>query len=84
MPLDALQSGESVVQILEMACQISHKAILKFDSLRQEVYTEFTHYQQVAGVQVSDILRWITLTWSGRFYRMDFGIDPCQCKERAE
>ena len=58
MPLEAIQYGESVTSILDMACQISHRDILTFDSLREEVYTEFSHYQQVAGVQVGETKRY--------------------------
>lgn len=54
MPIEVLQRGEDVTKVLVRARLISHKAIVTFSNVRQEVYSEFAHYKQVAGVQVSN------------------------------
>ncbi|KAL4223412.1 hypothetical protein ACF0H5_016883 [Mactra antiquata] len=53
MPLETLQNECDISTELDKARLISHKAILTFDYLKQEVYSEFAHYTQVAGVQWS-------------------------------
>jgi hypothetical protein len=52
MPLEVLQRGDDIHQVLEVARLLSHKAIVTFENMRQEVFSEFAHYKQVAGVQV--------------------------------
>ena len=51
--LVALQQGLSLGSILKQASPISHKAIVSFRSLREEVLGELSHAEQVAGVKVS-------------------------------
>ncbi|XP_033646064.1 twinkle protein, mitochondrial-like [Asterias rubens] len=49
--LVALQQGLSLGSILKQASPISHKAIVSFRSLREEVLGELSHAEQVAGVK---------------------------------
>lgn len=51
MPLEVLQRGDDIHQVLEVSRLLSHKAIVTFENMRQEVFSEFAHYKQVAGVQ---------------------------------
>ncbi|XP_045174031.2 twinkle mtDNA helicase-like isoform X2 [Mercenaria mercenaria] len=51
MPLEVIQKGDKIGSILSMSKLISHKAIVTFANVRQEVYSEFADFQQVAGVK---------------------------------
>ncbi|XP_038047111.1 twinkle protein, mitochondrial-like isoform X2 [Patiria miniata] len=49
--LVALQQGLSLRSILKQAHPVSHKSIVSFRSLREEVLGELSHSEQVAGVK---------------------------------
>ncbi|XP_022089225.1 twinkle protein, mitochondrial-like isoform X2 [Acanthaster planci] len=49
--LVALQQGLSLGSILKQANPVSHKSIVSFRSLREEVLGELSHSEQVAGVK---------------------------------
>lgn len=51
-PLEALRKGLKLSSILQEATPVSHKSIVTFPSLREEVLGELTHAEQVAGVKV--------------------------------
>ncbi|XP_072172092.1 twinkle mtDNA helicase-like [Diadema setosum] len=50
-PLRALNEGRSLKNILRQATPMSHKSIVSFRALRDEVFGELTHAEQVAGVK---------------------------------
>lgn len=50
-PFEALRRGFNLKKILKQATPISHKSIVTFPSLREEVLSELTHAEQVAGVK---------------------------------
>nr|XP_054761722.1 twinkle mtDNA helicase-like [Lytechinus pictus] len=50
-PLQALTNGLSLKNILRQATPMSHKSIVSFRSLRDEVLGELSHAEQVAGVK---------------------------------
>ncbi|XP_064612722.1 twinkle mtDNA helicase-like [Liolophura sinensis] len=49
--LEALQRGSNLHRILEHARPVTHQSITAFSQLRQEVYSELAHVEQVAGVK---------------------------------
>ena len=55
-PFEALQQGLKLHSVLSKARPVMHKSILSFAQLRQEIYSELIHAEQVAGVKVRSII----------------------------
>ncbi|XP_052798288.1 twinkle mtDNA helicase-like [Mya arenaria] len=51
MPLECVQCGDDVRDVLDQACFISHKDVLSTLNLRDEVYAELQQFDKVAGVK---------------------------------
>lgn len=51
-PLEALRRGVRLREVLDKAKPIMHKSIVSFSHLRQEIFSELLHAEQVAGVKV--------------------------------
>lgn len=51
-PMVALQQGLNLKTILDKAKPINHKSIVTFSQLRQEIFSELSHVEQVAGIKV--------------------------------
>ncbi|PVD31422.1 hypothetical protein C0Q70_06834 [Pomacea canaliculata] len=50
-PLEALRRGVRLREVLDKAKPIMHKSIVSFSHLRQEIFSELLHAEQVAGVK---------------------------------
>ncbi|XP_078499772.1 twinkle mtDNA helicase [Lissotriton helveticus] len=50
-PLDALSQGLNLNKILKTAIPASHKSIISFRQLREEVFGELANVEQVAGIK---------------------------------
>ncbi|XP_070566841.1 twinkle mtDNA helicase-like [Ptychodera flava] len=50
-PLEALNQGLNLSSIMKQAQPVSHKSIVSFRSLREEVFGELSHAEQVAGIK---------------------------------
>ncbi|XP_071604536.1 twinkle mtDNA helicase-like isoform X4 [Heliangelus exortis] len=50
-PLDALNQGLNLTKILRAALPASHKSIVSFRQLREEVFGELVNTEQVAGIK---------------------------------
>lgn len=50
-PLEALNRGISLAKVLQSALPASHKSIVSFRQLRDEVFSELANVEQVAGVK---------------------------------
>ncbi|KAL8599976.1 hypothetical protein ACOMHN_038975 [Nucella lapillus] len=50
-PLEALRRGLKLSAVLNKARLVKHKSIVSFAELRQEIFSELTHTDQVAGVK---------------------------------
>ena len=51
-PMTALERGLDLTSILRQSKPVVHKSITSFRRLRQEVFSELLHSDQVAGIQV--------------------------------
>ncbi|XP_076452578.1 twinkle mtDNA helicase-like [Babylonia areolata] len=50
-PFEALRRGVKVRSVLGKARPVKHKSIVSFAQLREEIFSELTHSEQVAGVK---------------------------------
>ncbi|KAK7487905.1 hypothetical protein BaRGS_00020806, partial [Batillaria attramentaria] len=50
-PLEALRRGVKLRSVLSKAKPVVHKSIVSFAQLKQEIFSELTHVEQVAGVK---------------------------------